>query len=113
MGIYLDIAKQVEADLSGGPREESAVVVHEPLPPAPRAQTVCPHQAHFPPTPTDGPTRQCAACPHCWSVACACGAAAWTPTAHWGVDGAGVVVWTCTGCGVPYSPDTAGRQQRL
>jgi hypothetical protein len=61
---------------------------------------VCDHQAHFSPTLTDGPTRQCHHCPHVWQVPCAsCGAASWKPTASWGTDGVGVVVWTCKGCG--------------
>ena len=62
----------------------------------------CTHQAHFPPSLTDGPLRQCVACPHCWYVACACGIASWKPTASWGADGAGVVGWTCRGCGGRY-----------
>ncbi len=75
-------------------------------PPAtPHTQEVCTHQAHFPPTPTDGPPRQCRHCSHVWQVPCACGLAAWAPTASWGADGTGVVVWTCKGCGVHYGPD--------
>lgn len=57
------------------------------------------------PTPTDGPLRQCQACPHCWYVACGCGTASWQPAACWRVDGTGVVVWTCKGCGVRYGAD--------
>lgn len=77
------------------------------------SQATCTHQEHFPPTVTDGPTRQCRHCPHVWQVPCACGAACWTPTTHWGADGAGTVRWTCTGCrrrygeGIPRGSDTA------
>lgn len=56
-------------------------------------------------TSTDGPTRQCQACPHAWQVPCACGTASWKPDAHWGPDGAGMVRWTCTSCGTPYASD--------
>src|SRR5262245_43129007 len=41
--------------------------VHEAPAPAPRTEA-CAHEEHFPPTVTDGPLRQCAACPHGWSV---------------------------------------------
>src|SRR5438128_10125144 len=64
--------------------------------PSPEA---CPHPEHFPPTLTDGTTRQCRHCPHVWQVPCGCGSASWKPTAHWGADGAGTVLWTCEGCG--------------
>jgi len=108
VGQYLDIAKTVEARLPRGLREESAMGVQEPPATAPRTHATCPHPAYFPPIPTDGPTRQCRHCPHVWQVSGACGAASWTPTAHWGVDGAGTVVWTCRGCGLIYAPGTAG-----
>src|SRR2546428_11810785 len=73
MGQYLDIAKQVEARLPGGSREESTVVVQEPPATEPRTQATCSHQKHFPPTPTDGPTRQCRYCPYVWQAPCGCG----------------------------------------
>lgn len=72
---------------------------------APSLQEPCSHEAHFPPTPTDGPTRQCRHCPHVWQAPCVCGMASWKPEAHWRADGAGVVVWTCTGCGLRYGAD--------
>ena len=75
------------------------------LPTEPGTLGVCVHRAHFVPTVTEGPTRQCQRCPHVWQVPCACGTASWKPTASWGTDGAGVVRWTCKGCEVRYGTD--------
>lgn len=71
--------------------------VHDATTTAPSIQEACSHQAHFPPTPTDGPLRQCAACPHCWYVPCACGAVTWKF-----IWQDGPPLWFCLACGAVY-----------
>lgn len=63
----------------------------------PHARMACPHQAYFPPTVTDGPTRQCWHCPHVWHVPCRCGTTQWTFVWQ---DGS--PRWFCLACGVWY-----------
>ena len=64
---------------------------------APSTQEACTHPEHFPPTATDGPLRQCAACPYCWYVACVCSGVAWKF-----VWQDGPPLWFCLACGAVY-----------